>query len=510
MEKSYLLVPMRVQAMSLSDGQSVVGGTADFSRLPWNNGKEDINPDTAFISEEIVRTPLENPNLYLQPGVHLHWTLPGALGSELPKGKGASQFPASPNRWLVVRVEDQNKKSEWIIESDYLSKNNYAYAFGSATVPIPYDPNRSTQQPYRYMGRAVPLKEWPAVKSATSEHWTDYYQSPLTTLGYGDPAFGSFYPNSPNVFGFHDRSMTGTLPPALSYYVFGWYDKDTIDPLYTCLQESHPASQSDIIEILKKTFGWDLAADEKDNYSKLNLLCFGEIKVNGPPEQADAENITLSMGNTGTEALSALLASKIPPDEKSKVEDQLEAILMARNIESLQADVSATFREMRHSKGFCSFKSGNLWQVRPKINRASGADNGNPPDEVSLPAEIAHSLNQLNLAQQAFEHASEFNRSLKQQLFCDWYKFMICCFPPIGENKDYPDIDIVRRFLLGGPVANCEQWQHFVGQYTYDDTDAQKPFSLVRGNSGCFASKVVQWGNQIAQHLSKINQDNTI
>jgi hypothetical protein len=113
-----LLVPIHLDALYLPNGMSVAEATADFSRLPYFQGR-DHNPDTVNLSESILTQAFQNKNLYLKPGIHLHWALPDALTKEGKQTKEReNNFPAVPNRWLVRRKSENGDKN-WIVESDY-------------------------------------------------------------------------------------------------------------------------------------------------------------------------------------------------------------------------------------------------------------------------------------------------------------------------------------------------------------------------------------------------------
>ena len=101
-----LLVPIHLDALCLKTDQAVVEAMADFRRLAYCDGTRDVNPDVAYISEEIVSTPFQNQNLYLKAGIHLHWSLPDALTTGTQKEQGTT-FPRVPNRWLVTRRRKQ-------------------------------------------------------------------------------------------------------------------------------------------------------------------------------------------------------------------------------------------------------------------------------------------------------------------------------------------------------------------------------------------------------------------
>src|ERR1700759_3542988 len=149
-----LLVPIHLDALLLAEDKMVVEATADFSRLPFCDGAQDINPDVANISEEIVSPPFENQNLPLRAGIHLHWSLPDAL-TRSRHSSDKQDFPQVPNRWLVTRCSANGEvEKEWLVESDYLSPEGYE-DHSAQSVTIPYRPGQS--QPFRYMGRSMEL-----------------------------------------------------------------------------------------------------------------------------------------------------------------------------------------------------------------------------------------------------------------------------------------------------------------------------------------------------------------
>src|ERR1700747_841260 len=124
-----LMVPIHLDALYLKKDRSVVETMADFSRLPYFDGKRDVNPDVANLSEEILSQPFEDRGLQLKAGVHLHWALPDALTRGFqPRSGGVGNasersiiFPLVPNRWLVTRTDASGGgKRQWVVESDYL------------------------------------------------------------------------------------------------------------------------------------------------------------------------------------------------------------------------------------------------------------------------------------------------------------------------------------------------------------------------------------------------------
>ena len=99
---SLLLVPVHLDALWLDADLSVVDAKVDFSRLPYWDGRREVNRDVANISEELIARPFQDRGLQLKKGVHLHWALPQAL-TRGAIGEDGTTFPAVPNRWLVTR-----------------------------------------------------------------------------------------------------------------------------------------------------------------------------------------------------------------------------------------------------------------------------------------------------------------------------------------------------------------------------------------------------------------------
>ena len=137
-------------------------------------------------------------------------------------------FPAVPNRWLIIRRENENTSESWIVESDYLHPVSTGFQEESITYPIEkkeedYSPD------FRYLGRQLPLQQWSANNASE-----DYLER-LTAVGYGEPTFAAFYPNCRSVFGFHDPKFSGNtpIPDGLTYDVMGWYS----DPEQNYLSE---------------------------------------------------------------------------------------------------------------------------------------------------------------------------------------------------------------------------------------------------------------------------------
>jgi len=260
--KNYLMVPVRLDALYIEGEElAVVEQAANFSILPYfeTSFMEEYNCETTNISESIVSLPYQNKTKQLSHGVHLHWAMPDAL----TRGSSGLLFPDVPNRWLVTRKRKEaetdtwNIDKQWVVESDFLypphlNKKGIAVSipFGSEAwvktgTPGEYHYQPPTQaqyqeylakdeqgrrserlkrsaQPYRYMGRRMPLSAWQEDFGAVE------YHPSLTAIGYGEPSFAAFYPNCFSVFGFHDQQPGAPLT-SLKYEVTGWYSDEAND-----------------------------------------------------------------------------------------------------------------------------------------------------------------------------------------------------------------------------------------------------------------------------------------
>ena len=85
------------------------------------------------------------------------------------------------------------------------------------------------------------------------------------------------------------------------------------------------------------------------------LICYARVDrhVNDSalPEVV-GNKIKLALGNSPTEALSALLAAEISAAKKNVIEDQLEAIQFAAELEHTTVDTGPIFAALRHEKQF--------------------------------------------------------------------------------------------------------------------------------------------------------------
>jgi hypothetical protein len=431
---------------------------ADFAKLPYNladnstrNGNLPNLAEVAFGQNEA----LSFPN-----GLHLHWALPDALTTGHHHASGGTTFPAVPNRWLVRRLDHTGAlQAATVVESDFLhpcdSNGQPAYEPPPPGIanwpPITFATKRQTlanKKPgpaFRYMGRALPLDQWLVSKGNEYLNQRDgnsgykFSHFPLTAVGYGEPAFAAYYPNCHSVFGFCDVDPGVQEGSSYQYEVIGWFNEQVLDPLQSAEFASF-ANDAARYGALAHEYRWTLPqADTTGPFPTLSVY-YGSLTLtpgNATRWQVPKDHaLRMSIGNTGGEALAALLADGIatPAENTDKVviEDQLEAVNVASALQGVEVDYAAHVAQTRHQRGFRGVAGGSRWAVRPaqsqprpvsaaQANQQATAQSAQPQP---LPDAVAHALDALNTAQEAYDMAQQEIAELRYQTFCDWHKFL--------------------------------------------------------------------------------------
>jgi hypothetical protein len=198
-----VLVPIEVDALVLRPGSSETWADCRMQEPP-------VAVDGAAPTDS--RSLLPAPFLPLDPqlrtpGVYLHWALPDAITAgtqtydpDQPNATRNTQFPAIPDRWLVIRIGPdatggRRSVTGWVLQAESNPPN------------------------------VIPLDQYTGVATDTSNHGR------LTALGHGDPAWAAYFDNVENRLAFHDPLSTDTPAGALAYLVCGWYSDPSDDPL---------------------------------------------------------------------------------------------------------------------------------------------------------------------------------------------------------------------------------------------------------------------------------------
>jgi hypothetical protein len=469
-----LVIPFQINCLNLSKRTHVAEASANFSSIPYFDKEKGItvNSDNPYISENIVSQPFQNQNLILGRGVHLHFILPKQLISPvkvMKDGQVKKKYPAVPNRWLIIRKVGEEQK-EWVVESDYLWAEDTPLSkiADKITIPLPVDVIKNhavLSKPFRAMGRTYEINEW-LENGEKGEYWETFFNEPLTALGYGNETFAGFFPNCRGVFSFYDeiKDSKDTLDSG-TYKVYGWHSKASYAKELMHFYEESPAFNGmNRVDAFEKELNWII--NNESGLFPEHLLFYSSIEIgkNSSIDTLKNENTAITLGNTGTEALSAFLAQQIAPDNQNQVEDLLEAIQFDKLI-GKKMDVKAKFEEARHEKSFNAKTGGTVWH----LDIQQGKDNRNSKTNAEFSTELkrlladelvdeafleaALTLSKLNDIQRQYDTNHWRILSKKHQLFADWYKYMLSAHPPQGQEKDYPRADdvlqFINRFLIG-------------------------------------------------------------
>ncbi|MBC7569063.1 MAG: hypothetical protein H7319_04935 [Spirosoma sp.] len=186
-------------------------------------------------------------------------------------------------------------------------------------------------------------------------------------------------------------------------------------------------------------------ADPRPGVWPDRLVCCGRLTLTANPADAENPSVIVTVGNTSTEAVSAYLADRLSKSKKIEVEEYLEALQYLSRLDHLQTDVGPKLREERHRQGFSSEKGGTRWVFVPR--QATGGQAEQAVEQTTLTDDKAHFLHLLNEFQLAFDRTDEQVKALRQQIFADWTKYMLCQYPPDGADDNYPDADEARFFI---------------------------------------------------------------
>ncbi len=372
-----------------------------------------------------------------------------ALGQEVLRVRsllepGGTQMPPVPNRWRVIRTGGGEATKDWTVESDFLRHADHGdYQTG---VPFPHPNPQPEQPPYGWLGR-----KYGTGHGKPKEDKGSYLDMPLTTLGYGDATFAAFYPNCHSVFGLHDEEATPDKE--YTYEIYGYYAEENRPYEYFDLQRrdvinrtaSLPERRQVLFELLKSRFGLEVE-DTAPGVWPDRLVCCGKIHVKASKAAENQQpDITVTVGSTSTEAVSAFLANRISGNKKLEVEEYLESLQYLKRLEHLKTDIGPKLLEERHRQSFTSDKGGYRWVLVPKNKTAEEV--GKQIEQVVLTDDKAHFLHELNELQLAFDRTDAQIKSLRRQIFADWSKYMLCQYPPDGADDEYPDADQARFFI---------------------------------------------------------------
>ena len=510
---SELIVPTHVNALRVDKPQRVIGPPSDFEILPWFGSGRDHNSNTPHIASAINAEPFSDHELWLETGIHLHWTLPDGLTRGSTRRSpvrsirvGDLWFPPAPNRWLVIRQSTAPTDKEnvgnraWLVESDYVHTGTDR----PKSNPIAYPRNNRdlNQPPFLYLGRQIvldPVTFESGAKSMTPATSLSTYDHPLTALGPGDPLFAAHYPSCRSVFGLLDSK-----PPEpdheVWYDVYGWYSQHVADPLGEMVaamyqdiegtisllaRDAHESEKAEKLKIkpgakrlskthwgiassllMREQFGW--AAFKDLTEVPKNILCHARVTIDPKePKQALAKPTkgAIGFGSSAPEAFAAFLSGPASASLDEMQEDRLVQALAATDLANHSLDLGQKLKEARHNEQFKGYKGHAIWVVRPEQNNTDSVALGETTavKSISLPDNLAHELNRLNELQEEFDDQQVKIEGLKQELFADWHHYMRAVYPEGDADPFSADVDALRELIERTRLQPLEELQHETG-----------------------------------------------
>lgn len=406
-DQSPLIVPIVVEAFVVNDHTRRTG---NFYRaeMQYNSIQDLASGDLGSTDLNFIDQTNPHWSQYYN-GVYLKWRLPDALTRGVADGGAAPQFPCVPNRWLVVRYTPGGAPTAWIVVSDYWTSRLPPNPTNASQIGSTYiQPN--SQVPVVpvavSLGQNVPL--------ATGTWEEDGSSLKLTALAPGNPAFAYYQPTCNNVFSLIDPLDGHTPDPdALSYQVFGWFSNADDDPL------AKVDRKCDFACLLEK-LGWELAKGTDLNLTAdWSLMCgmvsgvgwqTAHLPPGGAPSQSGA--VSIAVGNTAVEALTALIAGQGGPDT-----DLLEAFQLGLVDVLDKADASAVLSDAVHSSFFQKFTGGYVWEIVDAPGAKSEVDRQEIQKELQW-------LAVLNQTQEQLDQAQRQLAALQHQLYVMWWKYV--------------------------------------------------------------------------------------
>lgn len=419
-----LIVPMTVEALLTGNLDIAAGNT-------WASTQ--YNYQSLFqggVAEPVPFTPATSGPA---PGAHVLWTLPYALrnGGTLTDD-GQTQFPAAPNRWLVLRIEYPliPPGAPGTVPQVPAPKLVASVVWSDSLATLPQDPSGVSQYPdpvnmtslnVFQLGQTSTLADWDGPPGPATPF--------LRAIGPGTVSWAVTYDNVRNVFSLYDALPEPANGQSIfTYSVVGWYADPGSDPLSSLPTDSAVNWQA----MLEQQFNWtvdDVATAESDwsawqaaygmdggtptvapplvdfitgwkKWQTANgaaaaqpplptkLLCYGSV-MNlvwmgqnqtyglGAPDVTVAKP-AVAIGNTPTECIAAWMAKVVydeygysDPDALLKIELALEAFQKGI-LNDLETD-PVSVEDRLHASDFAGAYGGTEWiVVRPEAQGTPG------------------------------------------------------------------------------------------------------------------------------------------
>jgi hypothetical protein len=220
-----VLVPVQLDVMMVRDEKT------------WARTAMQVPSESDVSHRSLLPEPFSELSEPRPSGAYLHWALPDALtrGQQVPvdrndpEGAVEAEFPAVPDRWLVLRLSPSASGAGRAVRGWVLRAGD--------ELPV-----------------VVPLDEW-----VESDARRGDIEQPLTVLGHGDPAFTAYFDNVQDRLSFYD-ALDDVAAGPIAYLVCGWFADPKLDPIASADIASLAAFDRRIAELEWRTPAGELQA----------------------------------------------------------------------------------------------------------------------------------------------------------------------------------------------------------------------------------------------------------
>lgn len=370
----------------------------------------------------------------------------------------ATSFPLIPNRWLIVRYSPAANSGgprqtvAWVLQSDTI--NDDADVLQSNSFVNPFPSQLGAIEATRLGTKATVLSSWAGEAGKTQKLF-------LRALGPSEATFAAYQPGVVNVFSFYDpiydpnatsadpnyKTDTQPLPENtyLSYLVVGWYSDPKQDPLYGPVtgwdNEGYPVrspwsgtgNPPPAWESLLSELDWSVEAAEAQTAYPTESLYHGSVygvtwQTTAPPPDAvqSPANMTVAVGNTSIDALSAIVELYADNQQDGAVEAEMLEAFQYNQLKTLDdADGEAQLELKIREAWFGSAPGGTVWTVVAAQNGQSPTGQLTPgviPPPPPLTPQQATALALLNRNQRALDQSQQLLYSMQWELYAAWWK----------------------------------------------------------------------------------------
>ena len=445
---------------------------------------------------DIGRSPPDNLK-HQRLGVHLQWSLPRLYRTATASGRRSAiadgtddpsqpVFRQIPNRWLVTRHLKNHQETfgpkefqSWIIESDAVQNiktipQNVDLESGVAPFVSyegdPGDPSALNAQIEVFLGQKFDLEKWPG---------EDGQRKPLpggiTLMTSSNPLFGDYALHNCNVLSIIDNFSYKRNPDPsdknprdddfsylanalCDYFVIGWHQDPKNDPLNVADGTDLTSRLTSLMLKLSPSEAGDQGT-LKDLKEVTRCLVHGaiyDVKYNyfGPPPRSLAEEGALkftpeikmeplSIGTTPLDGILAFLEAHQHDDDKVNVFGPGGSTLSQKIVELSQLlyaaadeyDSRVQAQDLIAQQNFTQTDGGSRWTyskgARDDKRNLSQTNDGKP--KIPTDGEKL-ALDGINEAQIKLDVCSRKLRSLKWDLFAEWFKFKGTFLPEVGKK----------------------------------------------------------------------------